>query len=145
MKLRLLLAAALALAAPLVASAATPPMHPQLGAKLLGNLEVPKGAPGGHGIVNVAVKANGQVCWTFTVTGIDKATAAHIHKGRAGVAGPIVVPFGGTYKPKGCTTPSKATLAAIEASPNDYYVNVHTAKYPNGAVRGQLVVGMVHM
>ena len=146
MKLRLLLATAvLALAAPLVASAATGAMHPQLGAKLVGTAEVPKGAPGGKGIVNLDLKTAGKVCWTFDVSGIGTPTAAHIHKGRAGVAGPVFVPLGGSYKAKGCVAASKSAIAAIEASPNGYYVNVHTAKYPNGAIRGQLVVGMVHM
>jgi hypothetical protein len=42
-------------------------------------------------------------------------------------------------------TASKKTIEAIESHPNAYYVNVHTAKYPNGAIRGQLVAGMVHM
>jgi hypothetical protein len=36
-------------------------------------------------------------------------------------------------------------IDAIESSPNAYYVNVHTAKYPDGAIRGQLVAGMMHM
>ena len=92
-----------------------------------------------------ASPAAGKVCWAFTVKGIGTPTAAHIHKGGAGVAGPIVVPLGGAYKAKGCAPASKSVVAAIEASPSAYYVNVHTAKYPNGAIRGQLVVGMVHM
>ena len=32
-------------------------------------------------------------------------------------------------------------IEAIETNPNRYYVNVHNAKYPGGAIRGQLVVG----
>jgi len=63
----------------------------------------------------------------------------------AGKAGPIVVALGGHYKAKGCTSAPKKTIEAIESNPNAYYVNVHTAKYPNGAIRGQLVAGMVHM
>jgi hypothetical protein len=148
MKIRLLLAAFLAAAAlPALAPGAPAAMHPELGAKLLGTVEVPKGAPKGHGIVNLTLDATkGRVCWTFQgITGIDNATAAHIHKAPAGKAGPIVVPFGAAFKAKGCIATPKKVVAAIESNPNAYYVNVHTAKYPAGAIRGQLVAGMVHM
>jgi hypothetical protein len=146
MKLRLLLAAAVVLVVPLSAIAGTRAMHPQLSAKLLGKHEVPAGSMAGHGIVNLDVKAaSGQVCWTFDIAGLGKATAAHIHKSPAGKAGPVVVPLGATYKAKGCQAASKSLLERIESSPNAYYVNVHTAKYPNGALRGQLVAGMMHM
>jgi len=148
MRLRML-AVALLLAGivPVVAFAASRAMHPELGAKLVGSVEVPKGAPKGHGIVNLTLNgAKGTVCWTFAgIAGIGKATAAHIHKGTPGKAGPIVVPFGGAYKAKGCTKAAKSLIGAIESHPNNYYVNVHTVKYPAGAIRGQLVAGMVHM
>ena len=39
---------------------------------------------------------------------------------------------------KGCATAPADALAAILAEPSSYYVNVHTAKYPEGAMRGQL-------
>ena len=77
------------------------------------------------------------------MTGFDKPTAAHIHRGRAGAAGPVVVPFGKTYKAKGCTKAAKTTIGKVEEHPNAYYVNVHSAKYPAGAIRGQLVAGMI--
>ncbi len=146
MKIRMLLAAALAAAAvPLVALAAGDSMHPLLSAKLTGRVEVPKGSSTGHGIVNVNLKS-GKVCWAFDgVAGIGKALVAHIHKGAPGKAGPVVVPLGRAYKAKGCQVAPKAIVAAIESNPNAYYVNVHTAGYPNGAIRGQLVAGMMHM
>jgi hypothetical protein len=29
-------------------------------------------------------------------------------------------------------------VKALEANPKSYYVNVHTKRYPSGAIRGQL-------
>jgi len=129
-----------------LASSASAAMHPELGAKLLGKNERPKGSPTGHGIVNLTLSARtGKVCWAFEIAGLGKPAVAHIHRAPAGKSGPILVPLGAAYKAKGCTTAAKKTVAAIESSPNAYYVNVHTSKYPAGAIRGQLVVGMVHM
>jgi hypothetical protein len=148
MKIRMLVTAALlAGVVPALALAAPKAMHPTLSAKLVGTVEVPKGSPSGHGIVNLTLDAaKGTVCWTFTgITGIGTPAAAHIHLAPAGKAGAVVVPFGAAYTAKGCQTATKKVIAAIESSPNGYYVNVHTAKYPKGAIRGQLVAGMVHM
>ena len=84
----------------------------------------------------------GKVCWDFNLAKIDgKPTQAHIHKGKAGVAGNVVVPFGASYKRQGCTTASKALVKSIAGHPGSYYVNVHNAKHPAGAMRGQLTRG----
>ena len=121
-------------------------MHPELGATLLGKNEVPKGSPTAHGIVNLTLNASkGTVCWTFELAGVSKPLYAHIHKGRPGTSGPIFIPLGKNYKAKGCATANKAMIDQVESNPNAFYVNVHNAKYPNGAVRGQLIAGMVHM
>ncbi len=116
----------------------------------------------GHGSGTALVTLNpGQreVCWDVTVAGLTAPVfAAHIHKGGAGVNGPIVVPFFNT----GFGTPSKATtfsgctenvdralIEDIQDNPAGYYVNVHTSCggqppscgpfFPGGAVRGQLM------
>src|SRR6185503_2303812 len=70
------------------------------------------------------------------------ATAAHIHQGSVGIAGPIVVtltPPNASGLSAGCVSASKETVKAISKAPSNYYVNVHTSDFPNGAVRGQLV------
>jgi len=121
-------------------------MHPTLGATLLGKNEVPKGSPAAHGIVNLNLKSGaGQVCWTFQLAGVSKPLAAHIHKGRPGGSGPVVIPLGKSYKAKGCASAPKKMIEAVETNPNNFYVNVHNAKFPGGIVRGTLVAGMVHM
>ena len=45
---------------------------------------------------------------------------------------------GGYGDSEGCETVSRALADAIRKSPQSYYVNVHNATYPNGAIRGQL-------
>jgi CHRD domain len=67
-----------------------------------------------------------------------KAVAAHIHKGKPGTAGPVLVPLCGPCKSgqTGTASISAATLASIRTGAA--YVNVHTAKNPGGEVRGQI-------
>src|SRR5579859_251667 len=105
------------------------------------------GVPGpkaGHGTASVTVNpAKNQICYTLKVAGFKlPAIAAHIHAGKAGKIGPVVVPFptapGRNGKATGCVKNVKATLIkAIDSHPSSYYVNVHTTQYPGGAVRGQ--------
>ena len=65
----------------------------------------------------------------------------HIHRGATGVAGPVVVPLAtpaadGTAR--GCAPAARPLVAAMLASPATYYLNVHTAEFQAGAIRGQL-------
>lgn len=78
----------------------------------------------------------GQVCWTITVDGVEPITAAHIHVGDATVPGPVVVPL--MPYTGGCTDVDRELALAIMHDPAGYYVNVHNATYPAGALRGQL-------
>ena len=142
MRLRLIsLLAVIAVAVPAVALASQAKTF-KFEAYLLGKSEVmPKGAPAGKGTVNITITGT-KLCWKFTkIKGIDKPRVAHIHKGKAGVSGPVVVPLGDKYAAKGCIVFPTAILGPIEKSPKGYYVNVHTPKYPNGAIRGQLHAG----
>lgn len=108
-----------------------------LHATLTGKVEVPKGDPDGRGTAEVKFTGT-KVCWEITTANVARLSAAHIHKGRPGVAGPVVVPFGRTFKAKGCVGSTAAVVAAIKRNPAAYYVNVHNARYPAGALRGQL-------
>lgn len=111
-------------------------------ASLTGATEVPgPGDPDGSGIAEISIVDEvDQICYALTVAGIAPASAAHIHAGAAGEAGPPVVtleaPTSGEVS--GCVTASDAIIDRIEANPAGYYVNVHNAEYPGGAVRGQL-------
>jgi hypothetical protein len=108
--------------------------------KLDGKQETPAGSPTGNGSAKITLNdTKGQVCFKLSWSGIGTPSAAHIHKGAKGKAGAVVIPlFSGTPKKSACVSASKSLVAAIAKTPGSYYVNVHTAKYPNGALRGQL-------
>ena len=109
---------------------------------LSGAAEVPgPGDPDGSGSFKATFNAGqDQICYELTVSNIAAPNAAHIHSGGPTVAGPVVVtlktPVGGSAKE--CTTLSKEQVKAIIQKPGDFYVNVHNADFPDGAVRGQL-------
>jgi hypothetical protein len=137
-RLRLVALAVLAAAVVPVVAFGAAGSSSKLTANMTGGVEVPKGDPNGHATATVTITGT-KVCWKYAgVTGIDKPMVSHIHKGKAGVAGPVVVPLGGAYKTAGCTTATAALAKAITANPRGYYVNIHNAKYPAGAIRGQL-------
>jgi hypothetical protein len=111
-----------------------------LKATLTGADEVP--GPGDSTATGTATVTlgDGQVCYTLSVSDLDSPTAAHIHKGASGEAGPVVVPL---ETPKngsatGCANASADVISGIRANPGDYYVNVHNSAHPKGAIRGQL-------
>ena len=104
------------------------------------------GDPDGTGTASVVLDpAAGTACWNLSATGIEPVTQSHIHVGAAGVSGDVVVPldvdgFEGTSE--GCTMDvDAAVLQAVLDDPAGHYVNLHTADFPPGAIRGQLAVG----
>jgi hypothetical protein len=113
---------------------------------LSGAAEVPgPGDPDGSGTFSATINpGQGRLCYELSATGIVTPTAAHIHTGTLTQAGPVLVglttPTGTTtFTSSGCiTTLSREDLDAIRKSPQAFYVNVHNADFPNGAIRGQL-------
>ena len=111
-------------------------------ATLTGATEVPgPGDPQGSGTAQVTLNPDkGEVCYELSVTNIQEATAAHIHEGAMGQEGPVKVALDApkTGSAKGCKSAEAAVIKAIMQNPAGYYVNVHNAAFPKGAVRGQL-------
>jgi hypothetical protein len=120
-------------------------------AKLKGSNEVPEsGDPNGKGDVTVRLKARKRkVCFNLEISKLEGASAGHIHKGGEDVAGPIKVtlfdedpPLAGTGTYEGCVKKVRKKLVRrIGRHPEKFYVNVHNAEYPDGAIRGQLEPG----
>ena len=116
-------------------------------ASLAGDWEVPgPGDPDGTGSARITLnEGRGQVCWDLNVADITlPASAAHIHDGVVGEAGPVVVTLsspGANGKASGCRSGvAPALIEDITENQQNYYVNVHTSDFPAGAVRGQLWV-----
>lgn len=97
------------------------------------------GDPDGTGTATIVVRDNGRICYAITVRGLDPLTAAHIHVAPTTDPGPVVAPLPvGPRGGGGCVMATPELTAAIQADPASYYVNVHNAAFPAGALRGQL-------
>lgn len=70
---------------------------------------------------------------------ITSPTNGHIHKGAVGVAGPVVFPFSSFTSPISYTSPVLDATQEADLKAGLYYVNIHTATYPGGEIRGQLI------
>ena len=104
---------------------------------LSGAEEVPAGDPDGSGSASIWLNhGQGTVCWEISFADIGTPIAAHIHAAPAGVNGAVVVPLSPIEE--GCTSADPDLIKAIIQDPELYYVNVHTAVFPGGAIRGQL-------
>jgi hypothetical protein len=99
------------------------------------------GDPDGSGTASFTLNpGQGQICYSLTVSNIEPARAAHIHVAPPGTAGPVVVPLAAPTEGSSsdCVAVDSDLVKAIMKNPENYYVNVHNATYPAGAVRGQL-------
>jgi hypothetical protein len=116
----------------------------KLTATLTGEAEVPgPGDANGAGLFEARVNPGTErICYTLTAGNIDPATAAHIHSGAAGVAGDPVLtldtPDGDDDDSEDCQDIDRGLAQALIQNPGDYYVNVHSGPFPQGAIRGQL-------
>lgn len=125
------------------------PLTTGLYAQLRGGKEVsPAGRFGAgdldaYGAFSAVVRSPNRLCYSYEVNNLAAPVAAHIHRGARGVNGPVVVPLrtvgaGAPGATAACATVSATLLTQIRTTPAAFYVNVHTAAYPAGAVRGQL-------
>ena len=104
----------------------------------------------GHAQVKVYEDGSMEFFLMINNKGGETITRAHIHKGAAGVNGPIHWDFLEAGNPvasltgqpadlRGIGRPrAAAVLADLLAHPENNYVNAHSTAFPGGAMRGQL-------
>jgi ribosomal protein L24E len=119
----------------------SPITAPDFIARLSGAKETAGGDADASGFANLDF-TDDELCYNLKVNGLDSAaTAAHIHRGVAGVNGDPVITLktpdaNGTST--GCVDIDPALSTEILANPQGFYVNVHNADFTAGAARGQL-------
>ena len=133
-------AAAVVLATVIVPGGAAVAQVPQHTVTLTGAREAP-GPGDSNGRGQFSWSLDGQrLCYLLSATRIGPAAAAHIHRGGAGVAGPVRIELRppAPSASAACVTVASGLATALREHPRRFYVNVHTAPFPNGAIRAQL-------
>jgi CHRD domain len=97
--------------------------------------------PDGGGTARLELLADeARLCYELRVNDIEPATSSHVHQGSPGRIGPIRLrlepPTDG--ESSSCARIDSDFLNALVASPGEFYIDVHNAAFPGGAVRGQL-------
>ncbi|HYG56870.1 MAG TPA: CHRD domain-containing protein [Symbiobacteriaceae bacterium] len=130
----------------------------QFTAALSGAQEVPPVVSAGSGLAHLGFDSRfTRLRVLLTIANLRQVTAAHIHLGRPGQNGPIVLFLFGPSAPADFLNPTVITNATftaanltgpLEGQPlsqlgrhimeGNAYVNVHTVAWPNGEVRGQI-------
>jgi hypothetical protein len=125
--------------------------HAEYTAHMNASLETPPNTSHASGTVTLTVSGS-ELHYVVTVGGLSgPATAAHIHVGAPGVAGPPVLTLTVKHVADGIVADDSVdlmkevskgvsgdSLRALMANGNAY-VNVHTATNPGGEIRGQVV------
>lgn len=85
--------------------------------------------------------------YTIAFQGVTP-TAMHFHRGEVGVAGPITIPISPGSDPYSSTNPYISPLVGAtppltdaqeaELLAGSWYLNIHSAQYPDGELRGQI-------
>ncbi|MBI3285736.1 MAG: CHRD domain-containing protein [Burkholderiales bacterium] len=110
-------------------------------ATLTGTAEVPLNYSAATGSGTVTVDSSTMVLTATVTTSGIAGTAAHIHEGAVGISGSIIFPLSeapaGSGKWSTTVTLTNAQLTELRAG--RYYINVHSALYPAGEIRGQIL------
>lgn len=129
----------LCFAAAACASAGSPP---RLCARLEGKGPASDAQDSEHRGSAVLVLSRTSVHYRIESTGLGTVVATHIHHGPEGTNGPMLWELNSGYTTDRSEGEASGippgVLALIAAEPSDYYVKLHSVRYPGGAIRGQL-------
>lgn len=80
-----------------------------------------------------------QLCYFFQLEGLGDADAAHVHHAKEGESGPVVMTLAmpPDAREEVCVKVERSLLQSMADQPKDYYIDVHSAGKPDGALRGQ--------
>jgi PKD repeat protein len=112
-------------------------------ATLVGNEETPPNDSTSTGHATFTRNADDSLTYTVTSTGFaTNYRVAHVHTGGLGVAGPILFPISCTPDGTSCagTSPPLSADDLANLLARGLYVNQHTAAFPGGEIRGQLIL-----
>ena len=110
-------------------------------AKLTAGAEVPKQVVSNMAATGklVGTLSGKTLSWKLTFSHLTgAATAAHSHIGARGKAGNVLASLCTPCKSGAHGTVKLSAMARRQLATHKLYVNVHTAKNPNGEIRGQL-------
>ena len=125
-----------------------PDMADHGGHALVAALAPAEGVPAGPGgrLTLSGNAGQSELCYALRVSGIAPATAAHLHRGSAGAAGPevwlLLTPNAAGYVRECAEAPTRGLsgplIRELTKAPGQFYVDVHNAAYPSGVLHGQL-------
>ena len=98
------------------------------------------GASNAFGTANLFVDlGNGVLCYRMGYDGISRPTGAHIHRGGPHQSGDHVIDLHPEANgDEGCVGADPTALRNVRDHPEAFYLQLHTAEQPGGALRGQL-------
>lgn len=108
-------------------------------AALSGASESPSNASTATGTATLTFNTTTKIFTIIVTHTISAPTNGHIHKGAIGVSGSPVFPFDSFASPINYTSIALDVSQEADLNAELYYVNIHTAAFPGGEIRGQLI------
>ena len=108
-------------------------------ATLNGASEVPANASAASGTATLNFNTTTKIFTILVTYSGFTSTAAHIHQGATNIAGPVIFGFTPFASPINYTSVALDATQEANLMTNQFYVNVHSAAFPGGEIRGQLI------